>query len=112
MHVEAFHGGEWFPGSRYAGRRTFQHPPEWAFYVGHYRASQAFASNFRVVLRKGRLLLVWPEGTEEPLAAAGPGGAFRVGERTPERITFDSVVSGRALRATLSGCAYYRVFTP
>ena len=40
------------------------------------------------------------------------GGAFRVGERTPERISFDSVVSGRALRATLSGCAYYRVFTP
>ncbi len=29
-----------------------------------------------------------------------------------ERVTFDSVVSGRALRATLSGCAYYRVFTP
>jgi CubicO group peptidase (beta-lactamase class C family) len=110
--VEAFHGGDWFPGARYTGRRSFQHPPEWDFYVGHYRASQAFANNFRVVLRKGRLLLVWPEGTEEALAAAGPGGAFRVGERTPERITFDSVVSGRALRATLSGCAYYRVFTP
>jgi len=39
---------------------------------------------------------------------------FRVGEKAhwPERIRFDSLVNGHALRANLSGQDYYRAFTP
>jgi hypothetical protein len=33
-------------------------------------------------------------------------------ERLPERLRFDAVVDGVALRANLSGCDYYRSFTP
>jgi hypothetical protein len=34
------------------------------------------------------------------------------GQPARERITFDTVVHGKTLRATLSGVAYYRTFTP
>ena len=40
-------------------------------------------------------------------------GLFGVGdERVPERLRFDAVVEGKALRANLSGCDYYRSFSP
>ncbi|MFC1937944.1 serine hydrolase, partial [Chloroflexota bacterium] len=69
--------------------------------------------NFRVVLRKGVLALVFPSGGSESLIPLG-GGFFRIGEdhRSPETLRFDAVVEGRALRADYSGCPYYRTFTP
>lgn len=38
---------------------------------------------------------------------------FRVGdpEWSPERVRFDTLIEGRAQRATLSGMPYYRAFT-
>ena len=33
-------------------------------------------------------------------------------ELTPERLRFSYIVNGEAWRATLSGCDYYRFFTP
>jgi hypothetical protein len=37
------------------------------------------------------------------------GATFRVGEEpSPERITFDAIVDGEALRAVRDGLAYYR----
>jgi hypothetical protein len=81
--------------------------------VGHYRSHNPWLSNFRVVLRKGALALIRPTGSEEPLIPLA-GGVFRIGdeERSPDRIRFDTVLDGRALRADLSGCPYYRTFTP
>ncbi len=112
--VEAFYGGEWFPNERYVGLRQFSYPQEWAGYAGHYRAAHPWFNNFRIVQRKGKLWLIAPEGEEMKLTPM-PGGYFAAaveGEPARERITFDTVVHGKTLRATLSGLAYYRTFTP
>ncbi len=111
--VEAFHGSEWYVNERYRGPTAFDHPREWEAYVGHYRSHNPWLSNFRVVLRKGALALIQPEGGEEPLTPLA-GGVFRVGDKaqSPERLRFDTVLDGRALRADLSGCPCYRTFTP
>jgi hypothetical protein len=110
--VEAFYGERWYVNERYAGPREFEHPPEWLGYAGHYRGHNPWQSNFRVLLRKGRLWLAMPNGTEDPLVPLG-GAAFQVGtEPTPERIRFGQIADGQALCANLSACDYYRFFTP
>ena len=103
--VEAFHGPDWYTNERYAGPTTFDYP-------GHYCSHNPWLTNFRVVLRKGVLVLVEPSGAEEPLVPLG-SGVFRVGEddRSPERIRFDAILNGRAFRANLSCDDYYRTFT-
>ena len=111
--VELVHGERWFTTAGYTGPRSFQVPGEWSSYTGHYRAPVPYYSNYRVVLRKGELLLVSPEGLEEPLVPVA-GREFRVGRdsRSVERVTFSDVISGRALRLNLSGTEYYRTRTP
>jgi hypothetical protein len=54
---------------------------------------------------------VW--AAELPLAPLGEG-LFRAGadERSPERLRFDTIIGGAALRAVYSGCPLYRAFTP
>jgi hypothetical protein len=82
-------------------------------FEGHYRSPSPWLSNFRVVQRNGALVWILPGGWEEPLAPLGDG-TFRIGAEawSPERIRFDAVVDGRALRANRSGCDFYRAFTP
>jgi CubicO group peptidase (beta-lactamase class C family) len=111
--VEAFHGPRWYPNARYAGPRRFQVPPAWTAYPGHYRCTNHWEPNIRVILRKGNLWLVTPEGEERALTPA-PGGIFRVGngKYTADELRFDAVLHGQALRANLSGVDYFRAFTP
>ncbi len=110
--VEAFHGPNWCTNERYTGPTTFDYPEEWRGYPGHYCSHNPWLTNFRVVLRKGALALIYPSGNEEPLAPLGDG-IFRVGEeeRSPERIRFDTILNGQALRANLSCGDCYRTFT-
>jgi D-alanyl-D-alanine carboxypeptidase len=111
--VEVSHGAAWFVTDDYAGATTFETPPEWAAYEGHYRNYNPWGSNFRVVLRKGGLVLIHPQGQEEMLTAHGD--RFRIGDdaESPERIAFDTIVDGQALRATQPGGeVHYRFFTP
>ncbi len=111
--VEAFHGPHWYINDGYSGPRSFDYPQEWESYPGHYRAHNPGLSNFRIVLRKGTLLLVFPTGGYEPLVPLATG-LFRIGEdqRSPETLRFHAVAGGRALRADFSGCPYYRTYTP
>ena len=111
--VEAFHGSHWYSGEEYSGPDSFDYPPEWDSFVGHYRTYNFGLTNFRIVVRKGSLLLMYPQGGHDPLVPVGDG-QFRIGEdiRSPETLRFDAVASGRALRATYSGCPYYRTYTP
>lgn len=111
--VELFHGDRWLASEKYRGPRVFRVPAEWKALVGHYRAQVPYYSNYRVVLRKGELLLVSPEGIEEQLVATQER-EFRVGAdpHSVERISFADLVSGRALRMNLSGTEYYRSMTP
>lgn len=110
--TEAWYGDRWFAGTAYRGPRRFTVPAAWKTYTGHYRIMQPWEPNFRVVIRKGALWWIGPEGNEEPLTPTGPA-SFRIGEAgSAETLRFDQVVDGQALRATLSGMAYYRYFTP
>jgi hypothetical protein len=110
--TEVWYGGEWYAGERYRGPRSFTVPPGWRAYPGHYRIMQPWEPNFRVVLRKDTLWYVTPDGAEAPLTPLG-AGQFRVGKPgSAERLQFSAVVDGAALKATLSGMAYYRFFTP
>ena len=111
--VEAFHGPDWYIHDRYSGQLQFTYPKAWKAYTGHYRARSPELSNFRVVLRKGGLVFIYPWGTAASLVPL-KDGSFRVGadEHAPETLRFDAIVDGRALRAEYSGCPYYRAFTP
>lgn len=105
--VEASHGGDWYAGERYTGPRTFETPPEWRAYAGHYRNENPWEGSLRVLLRKGRL---WVGG--DPLAPLG-ANLFRFGdeEQAPDRVRFEDVVDGRALRAVINGTEFRRIET-
>lgn len=105
--TEAHYGGDWYAGERYAGPKAFEAPPEQRAYAGHYRNENPWEGSFRVVSRKGRL---WFGG--DPLVPLGPG-LFRVGEEehAPNRIRFEDVVNGGALRAVVNGTEYRRIET-
>jgi hypothetical protein len=116
--VELFHGADWYVNDRYQGPTSFDTPPEWDAFQGHFRAHNPWATNFRVVRRKGHLWLIFPAAPdgfedEQPLVPL-KDGSFRAGaeETSPERIRFDVVVDGKALRAVLSDGYYERDFTP
>ena len=106
--TEALHGGDWYAGARYAGPREFSYPKEWEGFVGHYHNDSPWYGDARVVLRKGRL---WLDGLQ-PLVPRGDG-VFGVGEPGgPDRVGFESVVGGRAMRMNYSGIIFRRTFTP
>jgi CubicO group peptidase (beta-lactamase class C family) len=113
--VELFHGAGWLVNERYDGPTTFDFPPGWHAFPGRYRSHNPWLPMFVVVLRKGELWQIMPTGAdgfaaEQPLVPL-PDGSFRVGrdERGPERLRFDTIVDGLAVRANLSGGDYYRV---
>jgi hypothetical protein len=111
--VEVSHGADWYPKDSYKGRRVLSHPRSWDPYPGHYRSHNPWASNFRVVLREGALVLIQHDGKEEPMAVLGDG-TFRIGadKRCPERIEFSAIFKGKAMVAVLSGGRYVRVSSP
>jgi CubicO group peptidase (beta-lactamase class C family) len=109
--VEASYGSDWYAGESYRGPRTISSPEAWLAYPGHYRLMNPWTSNIRVLLRKGKLWLVAGQ-SEQELVELAPG-LFQVGpEPTAERLRFDAVVEGEALRANLSGLNFYRTLIP
>jgi CubicO group peptidase (beta-lactamase class C family) len=110
--VEVFWGPCWFVSDSYLGPGSFDTPSSWRAFCGHYRSHNPWDSNFRIFKRKGNLILAWPSGEEQGLNQLDEN-SFRIGDRwSPERIIFDQILDGRALRARRSGCDYYRFFTP
>lgn len=107
--VEAFHGPDWYRNARYHGPATFDYPPEWGAFPGHYRTQHPWWNNFWIVLRKGELVLIHPFTGEQPLRPL-EDGQFLVGEHgwSPERVRFDTLLNGQALRLSYSGCDYFR----
>jgi D-alanyl-D-alanine carboxypeptidase len=108
--VETAHGGDVYRREGAPTTAPPATPTGWSAYLGHYRAYNPWISNFRVVLREGELILVFPWGSEWPLAPLSDG-SFRVGSEAwwPERLRFDALVDGAALRADYCGEAYYRL---
>ena len=111
--IEAIHSEERYVRGGYQGETAYEYPIEWNAYPGHYRSHNPWLSNFRVVLRKGALVFVYPFGEEEPLHQIEPG-LFRIGgdPRSPEFIRFDVIIEGKAMQAIFSGSSYSRAFTP
>lgn len=105
------HGSDWYARDGRRVAEAARHPPEWEAYPGHYRTTNAWFSNFRVVVRRGALYLMEPSGGETRMEPIRPG-LFKEAGMSSERLRFDSIVEGQALRANLSGVDYYRVFTP
>lgn len=108
------HGPRWYASDGRGDLPGAAPPQAWQALAGHYRSYNPWLTNFRVVVRRARLLFITPGGDERPLVPQSDG-SFRVGqdERLPERLRFDTVVDSLALRATFSGgSAYHRTFTP
>ncbi len=110
--TEVTYGGDWYTNDHYTGPKHFAHPAAWNALVGHWRIVQDWEPNFRVIERQGKLLYVFPGGGEQAMTLL-PTGEFRVGDaQSAERLRFDQIAGGKALRATFSGMIYYRSFTP
>ena len=127
--TEAYHGGDVYiradatqPDTPTANADSSPDPdPRLSPLVGHYRSHAPYVSNFRIIQRRKRLYLTWPNGGEEPLtpepftpgSATDPSASFAVGppgEPTPERLRFDPIVGTRALRIRWAGGGdFYRV---
>lgn len=107
--AEAFHGSNWWTNEKYTGTKSFEYPKEWDTYTGHYRSDSPWYGSTRLVVRKGRLLL---DG-EQPILQVETAVFRPPGEvNAAERISFDTIVDGKALRMTYSGIEFYRTFTP
>ena len=106
--VEAFHGSSWWTNERYSGSKKFEYPKAWEAYTGHFHSDSPWYGSTRIVIRKGQLLL----GGDQPLAEVSPG-VFRFdGDTGVDRITFDTILDGRAIHANVAGIDFYRTFTP
>jgi CubicO group peptidase (beta-lactamase class C family) len=107
--VEAFHGADWWTNERYTGPKTFDYPKEWDAYVGRFQSDSPWYGSTRVIIRKGKLTL---DG-EAPLAQVEPGTFRFEGDSFGlERITFDTIIDGKAIHSSYSGIDFYRTFTP
>jgi D-alanyl-D-alanine carboxypeptidase len=107
--VEALHGASWWTNKRYSGSRNFEYPKEWEAYTGHFHSDSPWYGSTRIVIRKGQLLV----GGDQPLAQIEPQ-VFRPANDPgdADRITFDTIVDGQAMRMNNSGIEFFRTFTP
>ena len=82
---------------------------EHAALYGRYRSYNPWLPGFRIEQRESGLTASCSWGDDKPLTELGDV-EFRVGEEewSPERLSFDAFVGGKALRANLSGETYYR----
>ncbi len=93
-------------------------PPEdineaaWLAFEGRYESYNPWTPTFRVIQRSGKLILCDRSGMEVPLAQVDDTTFALEDPALPERLRFDAVVDGKALRANASGCDYYRSFEP
>ncbi len=111
--TSAFHGPDVYLREGCSIAPAPSYPPGWDAYPGHYRTFSPWYPNIRVVLRKGTLILIEPNGEEHALHPLEPG-RFRMDDdpRSPEFMAFDLLIDGKAQQAILSGGIYCRIFTP
>jgi hypothetical protein len=106
--VEAFHGSRWWTNERYGGARTFEYPKDWDAFTGRYRSDSPWYGSTRIILRKGRLLI---DGEQQLTQIES--GVFRPDgdSNAAERVSFDTVLNGKAMHLNYSGIDFFRTFT-
>jgi len=74
-----------------------------------FHSDNAWYGSTRFVIRKGQLLVAG----DQPLAPVEPG-VFRPADdpSDADRVTFDNIVDGQAMRMNYSGIEFFRSFTP
>jgi CubicO group peptidase (beta-lactamase class C family) len=108
--TELSYGPDWYTNKAYTGPKQFDTPPEFAAYAGRYVNHNPEEGAVHIFVRKGQLFLATGMGSGQRLLPAGPA-TFRPAapEFNPERISFDSIVEGHALRLFRSGMPMYRM---
>jgi CubicO group peptidase (beta-lactamase class C family) len=108
--TELSYGPDWYTSKRYAGLKQFDTPAEYASYTGRYVNHNPEEVEIRIYLRKGQLFLVTGPGPGQRLIPAG-ASTFRPAapDYNPERISFDSIIEGHALRMFRTGMPFYRM---
>ncbi len=105
------HGADWF-----ARGKALPVPKEYRALVGHYTSHNPEGPDSRIFVRDGALMLRnIGEGAKGDIKLLPLGnGTYRLAEpdQNPERLRFDTVIEGRALRLLVSGQPVYRVDTP
>ncbi|CAN5331955.1 hypothetical protein BH09CHL1_BH09CHL1_02600 [soil metagenome] len=106
--VSALHFGRYWLGKAGLSHAVIAPiPDEWSIYTGWYRCHNPWLGVIRILERRGALILV-EHGYETKLFDLG-NGQFRIGDApSPERLTFDAIADGVALRANFNSQAYYR----
>ncbi len=108
-------GPDWFARAGHSAPPAPLGDPSWTPLAGTYRSYNPWSPVFRVFCRRGRLWMVapWLYPSDELELVPLPGGRFRVGAAAwlPSRISFDTVIDGRAIRAVYDGAPFYRTFT-
>lgn len=116
--VALVHGGDVYYREGVVAPDSEPLPDDWRAYPGHYRSHNPWAPDLRVVAREGRLILLIPGppdgfGDKQELVPLDDGTfGVQLGDYFYDRMRFDTIVDGEALRANLSGGDYYRFFTP
>lgn len=108
--TELSYGSDWYTNRAYTGPKQFDTPPDFTAYAGRYVNHNPEDDEVHVFLRKGQLFLATGMDGGQRLIPAGPA-TFRPAapDFTPERVSFDSIVEGHALRLFLSGMPMYRM---
>ena len=106
--TEAFHGSNWWTNERYSGSKKFEYPKGWDAFTGHFHSDSPWYGSTRIVVRKGQLLI----GGDQPLVEVSPGVFRFEDDAGVDRVTFDTIIDGRAIHANVAGVDFYRAFTP
>jgi hypothetical protein len=114
--VEAFHGGTWFRGAVSDGLEPEEPPDDWRRHPGLYRNDDPWGPVLRVVLRKGRLAILYPTDTaDEEGGELVPldDGSFAIGDvALPRRVRFEGDVAGQTATTVVNGGRWFRSFEP
>jgi CubicO group peptidase (beta-lactamase class C family) len=113
--VALSYGPDWFARQGHAPPPAPAADPAWSQLVGTYRSHNPWTPAFRVVSRRGRLLMIapWLYPSDELDLVPLPDGAFRVGapDWLPDRLRFDTLIDARTRRAVYDGAPFFRTFT-
>jgi CubicO group peptidase (beta-lactamase class C family) len=114
--VGAFHGSTWFRGERSEASEPEEPPEAWRRHPGLYRNDDPWNPVLRIVLRRGRLTIMWPSvaGDEDggdlvPL----DDGSFAVEDAAlPRRVRFEGDANGLTAVTVFNGGRWFRSFEP